>query len=95
MFAASDTASTKKGTLALSSTRYQMRKTTFVQKAHGRTPSSGGGVVRLRQLYQTMFAINETTTAITAGQKKRDSLLNGWKNRSMKCWGSNGMDWLY
>lgn len=45
-----------------------MRKTTFVQNAHGRTPSSGGGVVRLRQLYQTMFAISDTITAITAGQ---------------------------
>jgi hypothetical protein len=45
-----------------------MRKTRFVQKAHGRTPISGGGVVRLRQLYQTMFAMNDTTTAITAGQ---------------------------
>ena len=41
-----------------------MRKRRFVQKAHGRTPSSGGGVVRLRQLYQTMFAMNDTTTAI-------------------------------
>jgi hypothetical protein len=45
-----------------------MRKTTFVQKAHGRTPNSGGGVVRLRQLYQMMFAISDTTTAITAAQ---------------------------
>jgi hypothetical protein len=68
MFAATEMASTKNGTPARRSTRYQIRKTTFVQKAHGRTPSSGGGVVRLRQLYQTMFAINDTATAITAGQ---------------------------
>ncbi len=68
MFAAIETAITQKDTPARSRTRYQMRKTTFVQKAHGRTPSSGGGVVRLRQLYQTMFAISDTATAITAGQ---------------------------
>jgi hypothetical protein len=68
MFAVTDTAMTQKDTPARSRTRYQMRKTTFAQKAHGRTPSSGGGVVRLRQLYQTMFAISDTTTAITAGQ---------------------------
>jgi hypothetical protein len=68
MFAATDTAITQKDTPARSSTRYQTRKTTFVQKAHGRTPNSGGGVVRLRQLYQTMFAIRDTATAITAGQ---------------------------
>ncbi len=68
MFAAIETAITQKDTPARSSTRYQMRKTTFVQKAHGRTPNSGGGVVRLRQLYQTMFAISDTTIAITAGQ---------------------------
>jgi hypothetical protein len=68
MFAVIDTAITQNGTPARSNTRYQMRKTTFVQKAHGRTPNSGGGVVRLRQLYQTMFASSDTTTAITAGQ---------------------------
>ena len=68
MLAATDTAITQKDTPARSSTRYQMRKTTFVQKAHGRMPSSGGGVVRLRQLYQTMFAISDTSTATTAGQ---------------------------
>jgi len=68
MLATIDTAITQKDTPARSSTKYQMRKTTFVQKAHGRTPSSGGGVVRLRQLYQMMFAISDTTTAITAGQ---------------------------
>ncbi len=66
--AAIDTAITQKDTPARSRTRYQMRKTTFVQKAHGRTPNSGGGVVRLRQLYQTMFAISDTTIAMTAGQ---------------------------
>ncbi len=68
MFAAIDTAIAQNDTPARSRTRYQMRKTTFVQKAHGRMPSSGGGVVRLRQLYQTMFAIRDTATAITAGQ---------------------------
>ncbi len=68
MFATIDTPRTQKGTLARSNTRYQMRKTTFVQKAHGRTPISGGRVVRLRQLYQMMFAMKDTTTAITAGQ---------------------------
>ncbi len=68
IFAAIDTAITQNDTPARSSTRYQMRKTTFVQKAHGRTPSSGGGVDRLRQLYQTMFPISDTTTAMTAGQ---------------------------
>jgi len=68
MFAAIDTATTQNDTPARSSTRYQMRKRMFVQNAHGRTPSSGGGVVRLRQLYQMMFAISDTTTAITAGQ---------------------------
>lgn len=67
-FAAIDTPMTQKDTPARNSTRYQIRKTTFAQKAHGRTPSSGGGVVRLRQLYQTMFAIRDTATAITAGQ---------------------------
>ena len=68
MFATTDTTITQNGTPARNNTRYQMRKTRFVQKAHGRTPISGGGVVRLRQLYQTMFAMKDTTTATTAGQ---------------------------
>ena len=68
MFAITERPRIQKDALARSSTRYQMRKTMFVQKAHGRTPSSGGGVPRLRQLYQTMLAMKATATAITAGQ---------------------------
>ena len=68
MFAAIETAITQKGTPARRSTRYQTRKSTFVQKAQGRMPNSGGGVARLRQLYQMMFAMSDTATAMTAGQ---------------------------
>ena len=68
MFATIETANTQNGVFAMSRTTSQMQKTTFVQKAHGRMPSSGGGVARVRQLYQTMFAASATPSATTAGQ---------------------------
>ena len=56
MFAITDIAIMKNGTFAMNRTRIQMAKTTLIQKAHGLTTLSGGGIVpRRRQLYQTMF----------------------------------------
>ena len=67
-FKMTETAKTQNEVFAMSSTPSQMRKMTLIQKAHGRTPSSGGGVVRERQLYQTIFATSDMPSAMTAGQ---------------------------
>ena len=77
MLAITEKAMKKNGAFARSKTSIQMMNTTFVQKAHGRTPSSGGGAVRVRQLYQTILATSATSMAITAGHQNRDSVLNG------------------